>query len=427
MSADRLSLDSGEAVDPRVRALGSPGDLLGPEVAQAPVALFLASAAGAHEWVNERWCELNGLAPEAALGQGWRASVHPGDLARIIALLAPGSGEPDALVCEYRLQLPGGAVRFVEMHARPRRDGSGGFAGWIGACNEVTSRRGAYEGALAAGERFRVAFQHAPIATGLATPAGDWLEVNAALCTLVGLPAEELVTLRLADLVIPGDAAVELEGDPGRGEHHYRRGDGSTLWVAASTAVVHGADGEPLYRVVQIEDIGERKHAEQELRELADHDGLTGLLNRRGFMDGLRRELRRMDRRGEYGALLVLDLDNFKLVNDTAGHLVGDRVLRTTAEVLRRRLRATDLIGRLGGDEFAALVLNVTPRQAREIAAETAETLRQLTVTAGDQTIRVSASIGVVAIEEVHDDTEDDLLAAADREMYHVKGLGRGG
>ena len=106
-------------------------------------------------------------------------------------------------------------------------------------------------------------------------------------------------------------------------------------------------------------------------------------------MDGLRRELRRMERKGEYGALLLLDLDNFKLVNDTAGHLAGDQVLRSTADVLRRRLRATDVIGRLGGDEFAALVLNVTPRQASEIAAETTDTLRSMIVTAGDQTIEV--------------------------------------
>ena len=153
--------------------------------------------------------------------------------------------------------------------------------------------------------------------------------------------------------------------------------------------------------MLQIEDIGDRKQTERELRRLADHDSLTGLLNRRGFMEGLRRELRRMERKDEYGALLLLDLDNFKLVNDTAGHLAGDQVLRTTAEVLRRRLRATDVIGRLGGDEFAALVLNVTPRQASEIAAETTETLRALTVTAGDQTIEVAASIGVVAIDEL--------------------------
>ena len=188
---------------------------------------------------------------------------------------------------------------------------------------------------------------------------------------------------------------------------------------------MRGLKDEPLYYVMQVEDIGDRKQTERELRRLADHDSLTGLLNRRGFMEGLRRELRRMERKGEYGALLLLDLDNFKLVNDTAGHLAGDQVLRSTADVLRRRLRATDVIGRLGGDEFAALVLNVTPRQANEIAAETCETLRSMTVTAGEQVVEVAASIGVIAIDEMRDESEEDLLAAADRAMYRVKSLRR--
>ncbi len=212
-----------------------------------------------------------------------------------------------------------------------------------------------------------------------------------------------------------------------RHETRYLRADGTPIWVAASTTLVRSEKGEPLYYVLQVEDIGDRKQTERELRRLADHDALTGLLNRRGFMDGLRRELRRMERKGEYGALLLLDLDNFKLVNDNAGHLAGDQVLRTTADVLRRRLRATDVIGRLGGDEFAALVLNVTPRQAGEIAAETTETLRAMTVTAGDVTIDVAASIGVVAIDELSGENEDELLAAADRAMYRVKSLRRDG
>src|SRR5581483_9052415 len=122
----------------------------------------------------------------------------------------------------------------------------------------------------------------------------------------------------------------------------------------------------PTYYVVQVEDISERKRAERELRRLADQDALTGLLNRRGFLDGVQRELRRMQRAEERGALLSLDLDNFKQVNDSAGHAAGDRVLRATADVLRQRLRATDVVGRLGGDEFAALLLDVDEPQARE-------------------------------------------------------------
>jgi diguanylate cyclase (GGDEF)-like protein/PAS domain S-box-containing protein len=274
------------------------------------------------------------------------------------------------------------------------------------------------------GDRFRLAFANAPAGLGLLKPDGSWLEVNRALCRLLGYPRDELLTIPLVELTVPGDAIVRVdEADEMRSETRYLRADGTVIWVAASTSLARDRGGEALFYVVQIEDIGDRKQTERELRQLADHDSLTGLLNRRGFMDGLRRELRRMERRGEYGALLLLDLDNFKTVNDTAGHPVGDQVLRTTADVLRRRLRATDVIGRLGGDEFAALVLNVTPRQAAEIADETTEALRALTVTAGDVRLEVTASIGVIAIDEMRDEDEEDLLAAADRAMYRAKSL----
>jgi diguanylate cyclase (GGDEF)-like protein/PAS domain S-box-containing protein len=283
---------------------------------------------------------------------------------------------------------------------------------------------GALDSADLLGDRFRLAFANAPAGLGLLRPDGSWLEVNRAFCRLLGYPKDELLTINLAELTVPGDAIVRVdEVDEMRSETRYLRADGTAIWVAASTNLVRGAHGEPVFYVFQIEDIGNRKQTERELRRLADHDSLTGLLNRRGFMDGLRRELRRMERRGEYGALLLLDLDNFKIVNDTAGHPAGDQVLRTTADVLRRRLRATDVIGRLGGDEFAALVLNVTPRQAAEIAEETTDALRSLTVTAGDVTLEVTASIGVVAIDEMRDENEEDLLAAADRAMYRAKSL----
>jgi diguanylate cyclase (GGDEF)-like protein/PAS domain S-box-containing protein len=277
-----------------------------------------------------------------------------------------------------------------------------------------------------ANDRYRIAFENAPIGMGLIKPDGTWLDVNRAFCRLLGYSEEELLTLNLAELTVPGDALVQVDAsDEMRAETRYLRADGTALWVAANTTLVRDASGEPLYYVVQIEDIGDRRQTERELRRLADHDSLTGLLNRRGFMEGLRRELRRMERKGEYGALLLLDLDNFKLVNDTAGHLAGDQVLRSTADVLRRRLRASDVIGRLGGDEFAALVLNVTPRQASEIAAETTDTIRSMIVTVGDQTIEVAASIGIVAIDEMRDENEEDLLAAADRAMYRVKSMRR--
>jgi diguanylate cyclase (GGDEF)-like protein/PAS domain S-box-containing protein len=426
VSTEPLPPDLDQAVLARVRALAASPEALAHLTAEAPVALFLVSADGGVGFVNARFCALTGLEPEQALGHGWLAAVHPDDRERAATLLS-STEAAGSRAAEVRFQFPDGSIRVVEAHLLALPADGDGHRGWAGACLDVTARETAYQAALGAGERFRLALDQAPVASALTTPEGDMLYVNAAFCRLVGYPESDLLVLNAGDLIVPGEGSLDLDRLPARGECRYRRADGTTVWVAAQAALVRGSGERPDYLVLQVEDIGDRKQTERELRLLADHDALTGLLNRRGFMDGLHRELRRMDRRGEYGALLVLDLDNFKLVNDTAGHLAGDEVLRTTAEVLRRRLRATDVIGRLGGDEFAALVLNVTPDQANEIAAETGEALRGLTVSAGDQTIQVAASIGVVAVDEMAGAGENELLAAADRAMYEAKSERRQG
>jgi len=410
--------------------LHSPEEVFRLLTARTPVGVFVAASNGGYEYVNERWLHLAGLTPDAALGSGWASAVHPEDAERTLAAWAAAVESASDWVHEHRFVRADGSVTWVESHAHTLHDESGALIGWVGASIDVSAHRRAV-GPVAndSSELFRIAFDNAPIGMALIEPDGSWIQVNASFCRLLGYSEEALMSLTLTDLTVPGDGAVLIDPDEEavRHETRYLRADGTPLWVAASTTLVRGPDEQPMYYVLQVEDIGDRKQTERELRRLADHDALTGLLNRRGFMEGLRRELRRMERKGEYGALLLLDLDNFKTVNDTAGHLAGDQVLRTTAEVLRRRLRATDVIGRLGGDEFAALVLNVTPRQASEIAAETTETIRSMTVTAGDVTIEVAASIGVVAIEELRGENEEELLAAADRAMYRVKSLRRDG
>jgi diguanylate cyclase (GGDEF)-like protein/PAS domain S-box-containing protein len=275
-------------------------------------------------------------------------------------------------------------------------------------------------------DRFRAAFEHAPVGLGTLDLDGCWLEVNTALCNVLEYSESELVGMSFDNLRLPGaprlDPAELLSMRP---ETRYRRSDGSAVWVAVSTTLVRDPDRRPLFYVVQIEDIGERKQAERELRRLADQDALTGLLNRRGFLQGLRRELRRMQRSQEYGALLSLDLDNFKRLNDSAGHAEGDRVLRETADGLRLRLRATDVIGRLGGDEFAALLLDVDESQAREIAFELTQSLRTRVVATDGSVLEVQASIGMVAIDGAAGKSDEALLAEADRAMYDVKVLNR--
>jgi diguanylate cyclase (GGDEF)-like protein/PAS domain S-box-containing protein len=268
---------------------------------------------------------------------------------------------------------------------------------------------------------FRAAFENAPIPMALVGPDGAWFTVNAALCEMLGYPREELLNLPPQELTAPGMTPVALEQlDHGRVETCYVSSDGDPIWVSLRAGAI---DDERL--VVQIGNLTERRRAERRLRRLADHDALTWLPNRRCFLEGLSSELDRMREEGEFGALLLLDLDNFKQINDSAGHAAGDRVLQTTADVLRRRLRSTDLLGRLGGDEFAALVRNVTPRQARAIAQQLIEALQSSVLVHGEVALNIQASIGVADIDERTGVDEEGLLASADEAMYRAKSAGR--
>jgi diguanylate cyclase (GGDEF)-like protein/PAS domain S-box-containing protein len=268
---------------------------------------------------------------------------------------------------------------------------------------------------------FRAAFAHAPAAMALTGGNGRWLEANAALCELLGRSQDELRALTADELTAPGMTVVRVEelGDT-RAETCYVGGDGDPVWVSLRARPV--GDGR---LVVHVGNLTERRRAERRLRRLADNDALTWLPNRRCFLEGLGRELERMHADGAFGALVLIDLDDFKQVNDTAGHAAGDRVLQTAADVLRRRLRSTDLLGRLGGDEFAALVLDVTPRQARAIAAELDAGLRTSTIVHGGRILAIQASIGIADIDERTGVDADALLAAADEAMYRAKSANR--
>ena len=194
-----------------------------------------------------------------------------------------------------------------------------------------------------------------------------------------------------------------------------------------SVSLVRDSDGTPLYFVSQIEDITERKHAEQELKRLADHDSLTGLLNRRRFDEELQRELGRLARQpNAHAALLLLDVDRFKLVNDSLGHRAGDDVLCAVAQTLSRRLRDTDVIARLGGDEFAALLVDLRDvRDAPQIATELAAAIRTQSILTVGGAATVTVSIGVVALDQHTSEREIDTLIAADNAMYRAKRAGR--
>jgi diguanylate cyclase (GGDEF)-like protein len=167
-------------------------------------------------------------------------------------------------------------------------------------------------------------------------------------------------------------------------------------------------------------DITARKRSEQKVRYQATHDALTGLANYREFLDTLAREVRRSERSNRSFAVLLLDLDALKSINDRLGHLAGNRALQRLAEVMTEQCRATDLAARYGGDEFAVLLIDADPAMARQIAGRI-----QIALRAGQRDPQLSVSVGI-SIYPDDGRSAQDLLEAADRELYQRKRVSRG-
>ncbi len=304
---------------------------------------------------------------------------------------------------------------------------------------DVSERRRAEAALRDSEERFRQTFEYAPIGVALvglkAHEDGRFLQVNPALCAMTGYSKAELEQLTYVDLAHP----EELEADAGAlrdlaaghseqlyREKRYLRRDGEEIWVQVRASGVPGPDGRPQYNIVHIQDITDRKRREEKLREFADHDALTGLFNRRRFEEELARTLASAERHGEPAALLLVDLDDFKAVNDAHGHAVGDELLIRVAGSLRARLRETDVVARLGGDEFAVILSRVDERRAAAVAGELVGSLAAACAAGGDEhPIRATASIGVALIAPGIEANAEDLLVRADLAMYSAKEAGR--
>ncbi len=280
-------------------------------------------------------------------------------------------------------------------------------------------------------ERFELVFEQAPIGMALLTPEGRLVRVNQALLAITGYSNDELLAKTLDDITYPDDISSDLDHVrrllAGEIRHYeierrYFHARGHVISTTLSVSLMADRDGRPQHFIAQIQDITERKLIEERLRHLAEHDSLTGLFNRRLLERQLAMQVARCRRYGEIGALLVIDLDSFKLVNDTYGHKVGDELLTAIATELQHRLRGTDVVARLGGDEFAVLLPGTTVEDARKVASILGEAIASCGVAVeGVERISVAASVGVAALDA---DTQggEAALMEADRAMYSAKG-----
>jgi diguanylate cyclase (GGDEF)-like protein/PAS domain S-box-containing protein len=283
--------------------------------------------------------------------------------------------------------------------------------------------------------RFRRAFDDAPIGMALVSldtgRPGTLLQVNRALCSMAGVDEPNLLAGDLLSVVHPDDRPAMAflvdclaagEPPPPRTERRLVRPDGEMVWVSVGASSVLDQDGNPLYAVLHVEDVTQRKDAEAKLTELALHDPLTGLPNRLLLLDRLQRALARARRRRTQVALLFCDLDRFKVINDSLGHDVGDALLIAMARRLELMLRTQDTAARLGGDEFVVVCEDMTEGEAYAIGQRLQATLAEPCMV-GDSEVVVTTSVGVVLSNGYA--SPFSLLRDADAAMYRAKDRGR--
>ena len=391
-----------------------------------PVGIYHTDDDGQCTYVNDRWCEIYGSSFDDALGGGWATRIHPEDCVWVAAEWANAIAEGIEFDCEFRVVLPSGEISLVHSHSARVLDAEGAGAGYVGTVSDITARRHAEQALRATEELFRITFGSSPIGMALVDANGLIVRANRALCELTHRPLDELLGVRVQSILHSDNVGNDEMGANAAGvDQRIVRADGSVCWASIRYAqIAQPGEGESGLTIVQFVDTTDRRQSEEHLAHMANTDSLTGLMNRRSLEVALESHVAHCNRYGPTGAVLILDLDNFKRINDSRGHKVGDQVIVTAARLLRQRLRESDLLARLGGDEFAVLITTGDGVAARAVAQNLVEEIRAFAATIAGEQVALSASVGVAVFDDV-ERSSDEMLVNADIAMYDAKELGR--
>ena len=380
--------------------------------------------------MNRACVPVVGYEPDELVGRAYLDLVHPDDLDRAReAAKKLSSGSPVAGF-QGRYRRKDGGEAWIEWNATPLLEEGAFYC----VARDITSRKHYEEDLRAAESKYRSIFENAVEGIFQSTPDWKLVTVNPMMARIYGYasPEEmlETFTADMAELYVDPlgheeiSAKLARDGVVSEFEVEMYRKDGAKIWVSTNARAVFD-DAGMIGHEGTVEDITARRNLEEKLEHRAFHDGLTNLPNRALFMDRLRQALARSDRReGESVAVLFMDLDGFKVVNDSLGHEKGDELLVVAARRLEGCVRLGDTVARLGGDEFTVLLEDVTGvAEAVMIAERAAVALAEPFELAGEEVL-VSASIGI-ALSNSPADSPEDLMRDADLAMYRAKETGK--
>lgn len=396
-------------------------------------------------YMSEGCLSLTGYSSEELLGNlnTYQKLAHPDDRPKLEEAVAIALAQHQPYVVEYRIYTKTGEIKWVWEKGQGVFDPVGAVIGLEGFITDISDRKSAdiiqeqlINALEQAEESYRSIFENAIEGIFQTTPNGNYIRVNPALAKIYGYPDPTALINSLTDI------EQQLYKDPQRRqefrdllqeygfvadfESEVYRHDGSVIWISENARAVRDEKGNLLYYEGTVQDITDRKRDKEQLQKQALYDTLTGLPNRALFHRRLSQALEKLRLSPTYKfAVLYIDLDRFKAVNDNLGHGVGDLLLQAISRVLENCVRDGDTVARLGGDEFTILLEGIKDiGYATQIAERIHHSLRSPFHLEGNEVLS-GASIGIIMSSEVTE-SPDTLLRDADTALYRAKAMGKG-
>ncbi len=395
---------------------------------EAGHAVMLTDNRGTIFWVNPAFTQMTGYKPEEVIGENPRILCSGEQEAAFYAALWNTIAAGNVWRGELINRRKDGSLYPEEMTIAPVRSHTGAITHFVAIKQDVTARKMAHRALQTAEERYRSIFENTVLGIRQTTPEGEFMAVNPALARMAGFPSPEefLKSVRSATPLYVNlkrrdelRDLLKLHTEVRDFEMEVRSRDGRQLTISLNVRAITDPRGK-MYHEGTVQDITERKTAEERVRFLAYHDSLTGMPNRTFFEDQLSHALAKGSAGGERVAVLWLDLDDFKLINDSLGHSIGDLLLKQVGKRLQECNSEQNIVARVGGDQFAWILTDAMQVSCAETAADRMrhELMREFVIQ--DHVLRITCSVGISLFPE-HGTDSETLIKNAEIAMYCAK------